>query len=194
MKTISEIIKDYTTGEVPLEETNEALKEAKAGFSFRPGQNDLTLEEIAETTVGDTPADANGWGLLDTGTGTMDKVEVTDGKLNSPVNTVEADGTTSMSAYVYICGKRYEVFGDTLGEVTPEEEPWWAPLHTFTGAVRWQDELPRYIPDKEMVYDREKYHGVEVVKGGLRYIYAEDGSCQYQPKSMQDYDQAHGRA
>ncbi len=49
-----------------------------------------------------------------------------------------------------------------------EGEPWWAPMHTFTGAVRWQDELERYIPEKEMVYNRPKYHGVTVVKGGLR--------------------------
>ena len=69
-----------------------------------------------------------------------------------------------------------------------EGEPWWAPMHTFTGAVRWQDELERYIPEKEMVYNRPKYHGVTVVKGGLRYLYAEDGKCKYQPKSMADYD------
>ena len=75
-----------------------------------------------------------------------------------------------------------------------EGEPWWAPMHTFTGAVRWQDELERYIPEKEMVYNRPKYHGVTVVKGGLRYLYAEDGRCKYQPKSMADYDRDHGRA
>ena len=75
-----------------------------------------------------------------------------------------------------------------------EGEPWWAPIHTFTGAVRWQDELERYIPEKEMVYNRPKYHGVTVVKGGLRYIYAENGKCKYQPKSMADYDRDHGRA
>ncbi len=80
-------------------------------------------------------------------------------------------------------------------------DPWWAPMHTFTGAVRWQDELERYIdeleryiPETEMVYNRPKYHGVTVVKGGLRYIYAEDGRAKYQPKSMADYDRDHGRA
>ena len=74
-----------------------------------------------------------------------------------------------------------------------EGDPWWAPMHTFAGAVAWQDELKRYIPEKEMVYNRPKYHGVTVVKGGLRYIYSSDCSCKYQPKSMGEYDKDHGR-
>ena len=55
------------------------------------------------------------------------------------------------------------------------------------------EEIDKYIPEKDMVYNRPKYHGVDVVKGSLRYIYAEDGSCKYQPKSMADYDKDHGR-
>ncbi len=53
---------------------------------------------------------------------------------------------------------------------------------------RVAEEIDKYIPEKDMVYNRPKYHGQEVVKGALRYIYAEDGSCKYQPKSMADYD------
>ena len=75
----------------------------------------------------------------------------------------------------------------------PVETPWWASMHTFAGAVDWQDELPPYIPEKDMVYNRPKYHGQNVVKGALRYLYAEDGTCKYQPKSMADYDKDHGR-
>lgn len=75
----------------------------------------------------------------------------------------------------------------------PVETPWWASMHTFTGAVAWQEEIDKYIPEQDMVYNRPKYHGQEVVKGALRYIYAEDGSCKYQPKSMADYDKDHGR-
>ena len=36
-------------------------------------------------------------------------------------------------------------------------------------------------------------HGQEVVKGAIRYKYADNGTCKYQPKSMADYDKAHGR-
>ena len=85
------------------------------------------------------------------------------------------------------------MYGDELGNLAPEKAPWWASMHTFTGAVAWQKEIDKYIPEQDMVYNRPKYHGVDVVKGSLRYIYAEDGSCKYQPKSMADYDKDHGR-
>ena len=194
MSKINEIVSDYTSGKVDVEATNAALKAAGAGFSFVPGQNVLTEEEIKATTVGNTPAKANGYGLLETGTGSMEKVKVTNGKLDHAVNTVNADGSTNMLAYVYIGGKRYQVYGDELGEIAPKEIPWWVPYHTFTGAVAWPNELDKYIPDEDMMFNRPKYHGVEVVKGAIRYIYAEDGTAKYQPKSMRDYDEDHGRS
>lgn len=122
MNTIHEIVRDYTTGEADLEATNAALKEAGAGFSFVPGQNEITEEDRMATTVGYYPSQANGYGLLDTGTGSPDKVHVTGGKLDHAVNQVQPDGSTNMAAYVIICGKTYEVFGDALGEVRPRAE------------------------------------------------------------------------
>ena len=192
---INDILRDYTSGKENVEATNAALKAAGATFHLEPGKNTLTAKEIKAAVGGPRPEDADGFGLLDTGTGGLDKCHVEHGTLTGgAINQVMADGTTSMRAYVSIGGYTWEVYGDTLGEVRGEGEPWWAPMHTFVGAVDWQDELPKYIPDWEMVHERAKYHGVEVVKGGLRYIYAEDGSCQYQPKSMHDYDVDHGRA
>ena len=79
---IADILFKYTTGEATLEETNDALKEAEAGFNLEPGRNEITPDEMALTTVGDTPEEANGFGLLDTGTGSMEKVHVTNGKLD----------------------------------------------------------------------------------------------------------------
>lgn len=191
---INQIINDYTSGKTPVEETNATLKEAGAGFHFEPGQNTLTPEEIAATHVGPRPSDATGYGLMDSGTGTLDKVQVKKGKLLSgPVNTVGADGMPNEKDIVYIGGQMWQVYGDELGNVAPKEAPWWAPMHTFTRAVPWQDELPKYIPEKEMIFERPKYHGQEVVRGSIRYLYAEDGSCQYQPKSMFEYDKDHGR-
>ena len=97
---ITDILFKYTTGEATLEETNDALKEAEAGFNLEPGRNEITPDEMALTTVGDTPEEANGFGLLDTGTGSMEKVH--------------HDGTTNMLAFVIIGPNRYEVKGDTL--------------------------------------------------------------------------------
>lgn len=113
---ITDILFKYTTGEADLAKTNTALQEAGAGFHLEPGQNDITPEEAACTTVGDKPEEANGFGLLDTGTGSMEKVRVTGGKLDEAVNTVNPDGTTNMLAYVIIGPKRYEVKGDTLAD------------------------------------------------------------------------------
>lgn len=122
MKTINEIVKDYTTGEADLEATNAALAEAGATFSLRPGQNEITDEDSRQTVVGYYPDQASGWGLLSTGTGSMERVRVTGGRLEHPVNQVQPDGSTNMAAYVIICGRVYEVLGDTLAEPR-ETEP-----------------------------------------------------------------------
>ena len=45
----------------------------------------------------------------------MEKVHVTAGVLDNPINEVQPDGSTNMLAYVHICGKVFEVFGDKLG-------------------------------------------------------------------------------
>ena len=115
-KNINEIMSKYTAGESTVEETNAALNEAGCIFHFDPDRHELTEEEKRATTVGFYPEQANGFGLLDTGTGTMEKVAVTDGTLAYAVNEVREDGSTNMLAFVYICGKRYEVKGRTMVE------------------------------------------------------------------------------
>ena len=95
MKTIEEIILDYTSGKAGLPETNEALKAAE--------------EEMRGTTVGYYPDQANGYGLMDHGVSCMEKVHVVNGK------TVDVN-MGAETACVYIAGKKYELKGDTLAE------------------------------------------------------------------------------
>lgn len=110
---INEILNKYTRGEATLEETNEAL--IAAGWApLNPDQNTITKEEMEATSIGYTAAQANGYGLLDTGTGSMEKVHVVNGKLEHPVNEVQDDGSVNMLAYVLIAGQKYSVHGDTL--------------------------------------------------------------------------------
>lgn len=123
MKTTHEILRDYTAGEADLEETNAALAEAGAGYRLEPGRNELTEEDRRETTVGYYPEQAYGWGLLDTGTGTLDKVHIVSGMLADPVNEVLPDGSVNLPAYVSICGRTYEVREDMLAEVSAAEPP-----------------------------------------------------------------------
>lgn len=98
-----EIIRAYSAGELTLEEANTKLE----GMKLDPGRNQLTEEEKRATTVGCYPEQANGWGLLDSGTGSLDKVEVCGGKL---VNAAMGEAF----ALCIIAGRSYEVRDDTL--------------------------------------------------------------------------------
>lgn len=120
---IHDILCRYTAGGETLKDTNAALSAAGAGFHLEPGRNELTDDDRRQTVVGYYPGQASGYGLLDTGTGSMEKVVVTGGRLEHPVNQVQPDGGTNMAAYVIICGRVYEVFGDTLREPAEEEAP-----------------------------------------------------------------------
>lgn len=114
MNNIQETLLAYTAGEKTTEEVNEILK--GTGLTFTPGKNALTEEEIRATTIGTYPDMANGWGLLDTGTGSMDKVFLKDGKLDHVVNEIMPNGKPVSTMYVYIAGRLYNVEGDTLVE------------------------------------------------------------------------------
>ena len=78
MKT-NDSIRAYTKGKLTAQEANGKLKEIGVNVRLVEGKNQLTAQEIAETRVGDTPQEANGWGLLDVGIGGFEKVHVVDG-------------------------------------------------------------------------------------------------------------------
>lgn len=109
MKCFDEMISKYTAGEATLEETNAALREAGAGLHLDPEKNVLTEEEKRATTIGYYPDQANGWGLLDSGTGTLDKVHVVNGQMT------DCDIGDSY-ALLSIAGRTYKVEGRTLVE------------------------------------------------------------------------------
>lgn len=103
MKT-NDIIRAYTKGELTLEAANAKLKEIGVNVRLTEGKHALTAEEIAETHVGATPQEANGWGLLDVGVGGYEKVHVVDGV------TVDYDnGADTNYALVLIGGKMYQI-------------------------------------------------------------------------------------
>ena len=107
--TTNEILNKYTTGEMTLPEANEALKEADSDLYLDHNRNVITPEELAETRVGETPAEANGWGILDHGVGSLEKVHVVNGR------TVDVD-MGHEAAYVYIAGRKYRLRSDVLTE------------------------------------------------------------------------------
>ena len=108
-KTLQEIIADYTSGKTGLGDTNKALKEMGSSLQLDPSRNMFTAQELMETRVGDTPDEANGWGVMDHGVGSMEKVQIVDGKC------VSCDMGEEI-AYVYIGGRMYRLRGTVLTE------------------------------------------------------------------------------
>lgn len=112
MKT-NDIIRAYTKGDITLAEANAKLKELGTNLVLNPYRNSFSPEEIAQTHVGATPKEANGWGLLDVGVGGYEKVHVVNGK------TVDYDnGADTNYALVLIGGKMYKIINhNQLAEV-----------------------------------------------------------------------------
>lgn len=107
MSKLSDIIGLYTKGEKTYEEVNEMLKAEGANISLQPGKNELTAEEIAATVVSENPEEVTGYGLLDTGTGTYDKVKIEKGVL------LNCD-CGEMYALVLVGGMMFKVEGTKL--------------------------------------------------------------------------------
>ena len=110
MKTLEEALRKYTLGEADKDETNDALQELSSPLRLDPDRNVITPEELAETRVGETPDEANGYGLMDHGVGCLEKVRVVDGR------TPDVDMGEEI-AFVYIGGKCYRLRGDVLTEM-----------------------------------------------------------------------------
>lgn len=110
MKTVEEVLKRYTMGELTPEAANKELAGIEDNaLQLDPNRNVITPEELAETRVGETPDEANGYGLMDHGVGALEKVHVVNG------HTVDVD-MGAEAAYVYIAGRKYRLQGDALTE------------------------------------------------------------------------------
>lgn len=95
MKKINEILAEYTAGESTEAEANAALKEAGS---------DLYIDEAKNALQ---PGEEERFGLLDTGTGTLDKVEID----NYTLVNCDCGG---MKALCYFNGDVYNVQGTRL--------------------------------------------------------------------------------
>ena len=105
---LEETLLKYTAGEATLEETNAALKEAGSNLVLNPMRNMFTADELMNTKLGDEPpATLNGYGIMDHGVGSMEKVRIVDGK------TVDVNMGEEI-AFVYVAGAKFQLKGDTL--------------------------------------------------------------------------------
>lgn len=108
----TDILRRYTSGEFTAEQANAELVNIGVNqYHLDPEKNKITAEEQAETSLGlFPPTTVNGFGLLDTGTGSLDKVEVRAGQLANM-------DCGEMYALLYIAGEMYKIEGKKL--VTP---------------------------------------------------------------------------
>ena len=103
MVDINKILKQWADGEKTVEETNEALK--GTGIYVDPDKQKIAEGEGA--VYCEDLSKINGYGLLDTGTGTLDKVKIKNGKL--------VDSIGNMASLVLVGDVHYKVIdGDTL--------------------------------------------------------------------------------
>ena len=93
MNKVTDTINAYTQGGITLEECNRRLRELGHPIQGNPDRSKLTPEMIER-----------GWGLLDTGTGTLDPVQVRGDEL------MDTD-CGEMPAFVCLQGTWYEVKG-----------------------------------------------------------------------------------
>lgn len=95
IEEVNRIIAKYTAGKATLEETNADLWQLGVDLRLNPAANTIQPDEVGL------------YGLLDTGTGTLNKVRVEQGKL---VDT----NCGEMPAMLMFGGHVYTVVGDVL--------------------------------------------------------------------------------
>ena len=98
----TDILRKYTNGQMSLQEANAALKECRAGVHLDPMRNYIS------------PAEKDLFGLLDTGTGSLDKV-----RIRTELYLDNGD-CGDQPAICFFNGKKYRVHGIELGEVIEE--------------------------------------------------------------------------
>lgn len=111
MSKATEIINRYTNGELTLEEANAALAECST-LQLNPEKNVITEEEKAATVVSDDPMQVTGWGLMNHGIGSPEKMYVENGKF--AYDTGFGLGEHDPSAVLYIGGRVYHIEADHL--------------------------------------------------------------------------------
>lgn len=108
----TEILNKYTDGTITLERTNELLTANEAGYIIDPNRNNITAEEAAAAVASVENAsdfsEISGYGLMDTGTGSKDKVSVLNGKVTN--------ATGEQMAIVFIGGHVFRTAYDVITE------------------------------------------------------------------------------
>ena len=112
------IFEKYRNDEYTVDDVNKELEALGVDLRLVEGRNQITPEELAQTSVGDTPEEANGWGMMNTaGIGGLEKMKVTNGKFDYEVTKVDENGKVNTFYTFAILDKKYQVVGDHLEDL-----------------------------------------------------------------------------
>ncbi len=108
--SVNEIMQEYSKGTIGLADANRMLKEAsKFGLQIDPYKNVLTASEAAEIVVSNDPTKCSGYGFMNHGIGTPEKMHLKNGKFDYDTGFDE-----STRAVFYIGGKMFRVMHDHI--------------------------------------------------------------------------------
>ena len=112
MGKATEIILSYSKGEITVEEANKRLAECTVGLRLDPMKNAITGAEMAQTHSDGTPAGTSGYGFMEDGIVSPEKMHVTAGKLDYDTG-FDVKGNAP-KATLYIAGYTFAVVGDHI--------------------------------------------------------------------------------
>ena len=113
----NEYLADYNSGKINLEQLNQKWADLGMELHLDPTKNIITS---GGATVQENDADINGYVMADSGTGTMDKVMVKDGKLVYP-NTDIRFAFIGTTRYIVENGETLHLDTRTDGEEDADE-------------------------------------------------------------------------
>ena len=107
---VNEIMQAYSEGTIGLADANRMLKEvSKTGLQIDPYKNVLTAGEAAQIVVSDDPKGCSGYGFMNHGIGTPEKMHLDHGKFDYDTGFDE-----TMHVTFYIGGKMFRVIHDHI--------------------------------------------------------------------------------
>lgn len=112
MTNATDIILEHSKGTISLEEANKQLAAIGSDLHLDPHKNRISGAEMAKTHSDGTPEGTSGWGFMNHGIGTPEKMHVEKGKLD--YDTGFGIGEHDPSATLYIAGYVFDVVGDHI--------------------------------------------------------------------------------
>lgn len=112
MSKATDIVLEHSKGTISLEEANKQLAAIGSDLCLDPHKNSISGAEMAKTHSDGTPEGTSGWGFMNHGIGTPEKMHVEKGKLDYDTG-FDVIGNEPKAA-LYIAGYTFAVVHDHI--------------------------------------------------------------------------------